>query len=269
VTGEQPQTVVREIVAPARPETVWEFLTTDKGWAAWWGAGSSIDAVPGGAMTIIYPDGRSAIGTVLAVTPTEAISFTYGYPREDPPIPLEGSVVEITLRPAPGGTAIRIEHHVADEATRRLHDPGWRFQLGLFRSAIVTGTLAAGLAATIDAWHAVWGIDDPADRRAALAAVVTPDVTVDEPMAALTGLGDVDGWIAQSRAHLPATVRRTTPAALCGDHATWDWEITAAGATLATGRSVARLTPETRLASVTAFWLTAPRGFQTSLVAAT
>ena len=91
-------------------------------------------------------------------------------------------------------------------------------------------------------------------------------VTIYEPLAALAGLDDLDAWIAQSRVHLPATVRRTTAPALCGNHATWDWEILAGDAPLATGRSVARIDPDGHLAAITAFWLTAPPGIHTSLV---
>lgn len=266
MTENVPDPVSREVFVPAHPETVWSFVATDEGWSAWWGAGSTIDPTPGGAMTIAFPDGRSAVGTVLAVKPAEALSLSWGYPREDAPIPVDGSTVEITLRPAPEGTVVRVEHHIRDVAARREHVAGWRYELGLLRTAVVGATLTGRLAGTIDAWHAAWAVDDPADRRAALAAAATDEVVVDEPMAVLSGVDDLDGWIAQARVHLPATVRRTGPPALCGALTTWDWEILAGDAVLATGRSVGRLAPDGRLAAVTGFWLTAPRGVPTSVV---
>ncbi|GAC1362641.1 MAG: hypothetical protein NVSMB32_03220 [Actinomycetota bacterium] len=92
------------------------------------------------------------------------------------------------------------------------------------------------------------------------------DVVVDESMAALAGLADLDAWIDQSLRHFPALVRRTGSPALCGDLATWDWEVVASGATVATGRSVAHLGADGRFRRVTAFWLTAPPGLPTSVV---
>ena len=62
--------------------------------------------------------------------------------------------------------------------------------------------------------------------------------------------------------------RSIGPPALCGAQTTWDWEILAGDAVLATGRSVGRLAPDGRLAAITGFWLTAPPGVPTSVVAA-
>jgi hypothetical protein len=35
--------VERELRIPALPATVWRFLSTNEGWAAWWGPGSQIE----------------------------------------------------------------------------------------------------------------------------------------------------------------------------------------------------------------------------------
>jgi hypothetical protein len=124
------------------------------------------------------------------------------------------------------------------------------------------------LAGRIDAWHAAWSVTDPEQRRRALGDVVTNDVAVHEPMAALGGVGDLDGWIAQSQAHFPARVRRSGPPALTGDAVTWDWEVVAGGdgRLLARGRSTARLDVDGRFRSVVAFWLSAPPGVPVSTV---
>jgi hypothetical protein len=86
---------------------------------------------------------------------------------------------------------------------------------------------------------------------------------VAEPAAATFGIDDVDGFIAQSRQHLPGTVRRVGLPALNGATVTWDWEIEVAGRTVE-GRSVAELTPAARFARITAFWLQAPPGVPVS-----
>ncbi|MGQ0617415.1 MAG: SRPBCC family protein [Acidimicrobiia bacterium] len=257
-----PQTVVREVWVPAPADVVWRFLATDDGWAAWWGPGSTIDARPGGAMAIAYPNGQTAEGTVIAVDPGQAISFTWGFDRDPTPVPVDGSTVFLTLTATEEGTTVRLVHRLADEDAANQHVAGWRYQLGLFRAAVAGAVLAPGLAALVDAWHACWS-GSGADG---LAAVVTSDVVVDEPMAALAGISDVAAWAGAVRQFRPGVVRRTGAPALCGDLATWDWEVEANGAVIATGRSVGRVTADGRFRQVTGFWLTAPAGFTVSTV---
>ena len=43
----------RIVTIGARPETVFSFFTDSARWAAWWGAGSSIEAHPGGQVRIV------------------------------------------------------------------------------------------------------------------------------------------------------------------------------------------------------------------------
>jgi hypothetical protein len=192
--------------------------------------------------------------------------FTWGFDRPDPVIPLEGSLVEITLEATDGGTRLRLVHRVADEAAARTHRTGWRYQLGLFRSLLSRDVLGRGLAGRIDRWHGVWGVTDPAERRRTLEEIAAADLVVDESMAALTGIDDLDEWIAQSQAQFTATVRRIGDPAVSADRATWDWEVTAGDATIATGRSTADLGADGRFRRITSFWLTAPAGFPISVV---
>ncbi|HUK17529.1 MAG TPA: SRPBCC domain-containing protein, partial [Bryobacteraceae bacterium] len=57
----------RTLVIQAAPETVFAFFTDSARWARWWGAGSTIDARPGGQMTIRYPTGVEVSGDVVEV----------------------------------------------------------------------------------------------------------------------------------------------------------------------------------------------------------
>ena len=69
----------RQVVIQAAPAIVFGFLTESSRWAAWWGAGSEIDARPGGRMKIRYPDGTEATGEVIEFAAPDRIVFTYGY----------------------------------------------------------------------------------------------------------------------------------------------------------------------------------------------
>jgi uncharacterized protein YndB with AHSA1/START domain len=258
--------VDRELIVPALPKTVWHFLSTDDGWSAWWGLGSTIDARPGGAMHIAYPNGQTADGWVLEVEPGRRLVFSFGYDRLGTPLPAGSSIVEIALEDVGNGTRVRLLHLLPDDQQAQHHVAGWRYQLGLFGSLVGRAALGARLSSQADAWHAAWSVTDESARRSALEVVVAPDVRVTEPIAQLSGLDDLDAWIAQVQQQMPASVRRTGPPALCGDLATWDWEVVAGDQRIATGRTVARVKADGRFAEVTGLWLTAPPGIPISIV---
>ena len=68
-----PYHVDRIIDIRAARDTVFRFFTDTARWAAWWGAGSTIDARPGGRLLIRYPDGTEATGEVLELLAPEQI----------------------------------------------------------------------------------------------------------------------------------------------------------------------------------------------------
>lgn len=139
----------RTITIHAERETVFRFLTDTVHWASWWGAGSTIDARPGGDLRIRYPDGTEASGTVVDVQPPERIVFTYGYASGRPIAP-GASTVTISLQPDRGGTRLHLTHAVADAATRDDHVQGWRYQLALF-SNVVADAVNATASDVVDA----------------------------------------------------------------------------------------------------------------------
>src|SRR5580698_9573034 len=121
---ELPYQLDRTILIKAEPETVFRFFTDSARWAGWWGAGSTIDARPGGKVYIRHPGGVETVGEVLEVRPPERIAFTYGYATGQP-IPPGGSEVTIDLEPDPAGTRLRLRHAFAEAAQRDPHVQGW------------------------------------------------------------------------------------------------------------------------------------------------
>src|ERR1700734_881352 len=111
---ELPYDFHRTVLIKARPETVFRFFTDSARWAGWWGAGSTIDATPGGKMYIRHPNGVETLGEVLEVTPPERIVFTYGF-ATGKPIPPGGSQVTIRLDADEGGTRLHLVHEFAEE----------------------------------------------------------------------------------------------------------------------------------------------------------
>ena len=68
--------VERTLVIQAPRSTVFGYFTDSAHWAAWWGAGSTIDARAGGRVLIRYPNGVQVSGEVIEVAEPERIVFT-------------------------------------------------------------------------------------------------------------------------------------------------------------------------------------------------
>ena len=74
-----PYQLDRVITIEAPPESVFSFFTDPNRWARWWGAGSTIDARPGGQVLIRHANGIEVVGEVLSIDPPTRIAFTYGF----------------------------------------------------------------------------------------------------------------------------------------------------------------------------------------------
>jgi uncharacterized protein YndB with AHSA1/START domain len=243
--------VERTVVIRARRATVFRYFTDAGRFAAWWGAGSSIEGRPDGEVQIRYPNGSTAGGKVLEIVDGERIVFTFGYDGADKPIPRGGSRVTITLDDHADGTRVRLLHEVADAPTRDAHVPGWRFQLSRFAD-VVAAEEHADVAALADRFFAAWNEADEAKRRDTLDAIVTDDVEFRDAWAAIAGRDELAAHIAAARMHMPgALIRRDERIAHCQGTAVakWIW-FAADGAIISRGINVITLAPDGKIAKV-------------------
>jgi uncharacterized protein YndB with AHSA1/START domain len=244
----------RTIVIEAPPDAVFKYFTDTARWAAWWGAGSAIDARPGGAVLIRYPDGTEVSGEVVEVTPPSRIVFTYGYVKGSP-IAAGASRVTIRLERAARGTRLHLLHTFADAAVRDQHVQGWRYQLSLFANVVADET-HSNPAALVDAWFAAWAEPDDAARADSLAAIATPDVRMRDRFSAVDGLADLSLHIGAAQRFMPGIqLQRQGEARHCQGTVIAAW--TAAGpdgAPRGQGTNVFTLAPDGRIESVTGFW---------------
>jgi uncharacterized protein YndB with AHSA1/START domain len=246
-------TLDRTLVIRARPATVFEFFTSEEEWAAWWGAGSTIDARPGGRMLIRHPNGVEVSGEVMEVHAPERIVFTYGYASG--PIPPGGSRVTIQLEPHPAGTLLRLTHEFADVEPRDEHVQGWRFQLSLFANAIANRANARA-ADAVDRWFATWSQPDSAKRDGELRARAAPDIQFRDRFSAIDGETELRAHLGAVHRFMPGMrLERTGEIRHCQWHVLADWVARAAdGQERGRGTNLFVLDAEGRIAEVTGFW---------------
>jgi uncharacterized protein YndB with AHSA1/START domain len=244
----------RTIVIEAPQAAVFRFFTDPARWAAWWGAGSTIDARPGGRVLVRYPDGSEAAGEVVEVSPPSQIVFTYGYVKGTPIAPGE-SRVTIRLEPHARGTRLHLAHAFADAAVRDHHVQGWRYQLSLFANAVADET-QGDTGALVDAWFDAWAEPDERARQASLDAIVSPDVRMRDRFAAIEGLGDLVQHITAAQKFMPGMrLQRNGDPRHCQGTVLAAWTAAAPdGSPRGQGTNVFTLGADRRIVSVTGFW---------------
>jgi uncharacterized protein YndB with AHSA1/START domain len=246
-----PYQLERSVVIRATPETVFRFFTDNARWASWWGAGSTIDAEPGGKVYIRHANGVETLGEVLEVSNPDLIIFTYGF-ASGKPIPEGGSRVTIRLERDDSGTRLHLLHEFAEAAARDEHVQGWRFQLSLFGNA-VSNEVFADAAATVDAWFAAWLITDSEEREKELARIADPDISFRDRFSLLDSRAELTAHIGAAQRFMPGMVlRRKGNVRQCQGTVLADWiAVDSEGNERMSGTSVFVLMPDGRIGSAT------------------
>jgi len=250
---ELPYHLDRTVVIHAEPETVFRFFTDSARWASWWGAGSTIDARPGGRVYVRHPNGVESAGEVLDVHPGKRIVFTYGY-ASGKPIPPGSSRVTIRLEPIEAGTRLHLLHEFAEAGPRDEHVQGWRFQLSVF-SNVVANEVYADAASTVDAWYSAWNLADTVARDEILARIASPGIRFRDRFSLLDGLVDLTAHIGAAQRFMPGIrLERKGNIRHCQGTVLADWIAVDSNAQpRMAGTSVFVLRPDGKIDSVTSF----------------
>jgi uncharacterized protein YndB with AHSA1/START domain len=250
---ELPYHLDRTVVIKARPETVFRFFTDSARWASWWGAGSTIDATPGGKVYIRHANGIESLGEVLEVREPERIAFTYGFVGGKP-MPPGSSRVTIRLEPDEDGTRLHLLHEFAEANVRDEHVQGWRFQLSLFANAVANEAYA-NAQGTVDAWFGAWVIADGKVREEALTKIVTPGIRFRDRFSLLDGLSDLTAHIGAAQRFMPGIgLQRKGNVRHCQGTVLADWIAAGSdGKERMSGTSVFVFSPDGRIDWVTSF----------------
>jgi uncharacterized protein YndB with AHSA1/START domain len=246
--------VLDRVVAIAAPRAVvFSYFTDSAKWAAWWGAGSTIDARPGGAVSI-RQGAAEVVGEVLDVVEPERIVFTYGF-ASGTPMPAGGSRVTIRLEDVDGATRLHLTHAFADTGTRDQFVQGWRYQLSVFGNVVADGRFSDA-AGTVDAWFAAWSNPDDAARNGALDQIAALDVTFRDRFSLIDGLDDLRPHLAAVHRFMPGMrIARDGDVRHCQGTVLADWTAsTVGGQPRGRGTNVFTFGPDGRIVAVTGFW---------------
>ena len=248
---ELPYQLERTVVIRARPETVFQFFTDSQRWASWWGAGSTVDAKPGGKVYIRHPNGIETLGLVLEVRPPERMIFTYGF-ASGKPIPPGGSRVTIDLEPDEAGTRLRLRHEFAEAGPRDEHEQGWRFQLSLFGNAVANEVYKDAENA-VDAWFEAWAMANDRTRQETFGRIVSPTICFRDRYSLLSGSADLNAHVSAAQRFMPGMgLKRKGNVRHCQGMVLADWiAVDAEGKERMSGASVFEFAPDMRIEAVT------------------
>lgn len=246
-----PYSVDRSIVIEADRETVFGFFTDSVRWAAWWGAGSTVDARPGGALRVRHSNGFVSEGQVLEITKPERIVFTFSLQAEKI-IPPEDSRVTMQLEQQTDGTLVRVTHEVADALVANQLTQGWRFHFSMFANA-VANYVNAGAPDVVDAWFAVWTEPDAAKREASLGRIAARKVRFRDRYSRLEGIDELVAHTGAAQRFMPGMgLERRGNIRHCQGTVLADWVARSSdGQEKSSGTSVFLLGPGVRIDSVT------------------
>jgi uncharacterized protein YndB with AHSA1/START domain len=243
----------RTLVIEAARSVVFRYFTDSAHWASWWGAGSTIEARPGGRVLIRYPNGVQVLGEVIEIAEPERIVFTYGY-ESGKPIPPGSSRVTIRLEMIENGTRLHLTHAFAEADVRDQHIPGWRFQLSVFAN-LVANDLHVGAADLVDAWFASWIVSDASERLRSLEAIAAPGIRFRDRYACIDGRDELNEHIGAAQRFMPGNrLERKGAVRHCQHTLLVDWVAKGPdGAERMSGVSVLVLDAQGKIASVTGF----------------
>ncbi|MCY2959681.1 MAG: SRPBCC domain-containing protein [Planctomycetota bacterium] len=192
----------REVLLRATRGVVYGYLSDPARFAAWWGAGSTIEPRVGGGVLIRFVNGVEVGGELLELVPGERVVFTYGFRDPGKKPAWGGSRVLFRLADRPDGTALALRHEFPDSASRDGHVAGWGYQLAVL-AGLVAREQHAALGDRVDAWFAAWSSDDPAERSRLLTPATADGVKFRDAWAVVSTRDELLAHITAAKRHMP------------------------------------------------------------------
>jgi uncharacterized protein YndB with AHSA1/START domain len=121
----RPDELVVERRVSVPPDQVFEYFTDAERWLRWQGTDAQVELRPGGVWRVNVTGDGYASGRIVEVVDNQKIVFTWGWERDDMPVPPGSSTVSIDLVPDGEGTIIRLTHSGLPRDSIEIHRTGW------------------------------------------------------------------------------------------------------------------------------------------------
>ena len=244
------------VTVAARPEVVFRYFTDSARFAQWMHAGSTVEAVAGGKMRVVYPNGIVALGEFVEVVPNRRIVFTWGYDGGANGIPPGTTRVEVTFAEVEG-TLVRLIHTgFSTDEMRSGHVAGWNHYTALLAGAAANEQHESAAARAVDGYLAAWNETDDSRRQSLLESCWATDGRYYDKFANLVGRDRLNAHIANVQKYMPNTkLERRGPVLHTHGWIDFRWEAQMPhGMAPATGSDFGRLDLDGRLTLIVGFW---------------
>jgi uncharacterized protein YndB with AHSA1/START domain len=237
----------------AKPETVFRFLSDPELFKQWMGPGALLQA---GGITVHYPTGETAIGTLRESVPNERIVFGWGYQNGDHGLTPDATTVTIQLTPTPTGTRVTLEHAGLSQAQQSEHAKGWNHYLGQLAAAASNLGYATALPAAVEAYIRAWNETDAALRDGHLQECWENDGLFRDSMGQADSRSALLHYIGNAQKFVPGFVLELASGPeQCHGYYRFSWQIRMPdGNVMGRGTNFGQLSPAGRFLSAIGFW---------------
>jgi uncharacterized protein YndB with AHSA1/START domain len=121
----RPDDLVVERRVSVPPDKVFVYFTDAERWMRWQGTEAHVELEPGGVWRVNVTGDGFASGHIIEVVDNQRVVFTWGWERDDTPVPPGSSTVVIDLVPDGEGTIIRLTHSDLPPDSVETHRVGW------------------------------------------------------------------------------------------------------------------------------------------------
>lgn len=190
--------LVLTIQIAAKPSTVFRFLSDPALFQQWMGTGATLGA---SEVTVRYPGGEVARGTIRELVPDRRVVFGWGYEQGAHGLAPDASTVTIELEATDaGGTLVRLTHAgLPSEGAKSEHAKGWNYYL----SQLSEKASSPDVAAIVGAYFAAWGETNAAARREHLESCWESGAVFRDSMGEAAGLEGLLHYIERAQRFMP------------------------------------------------------------------
>ncbi len=238
----------------AKPATVFRFLSDPKLFQQWMGTGAILGARD---LTVQYPGGDIARGTIREAVPDKRLAFGWGYEQGTHGLLPDSTLVTIDLEAtADGGTLVRLTHSNLNQAQQAEHAKGWNYYLSQLGTHAASIGIAEKVPEVVAAYCQAWNETDPGRRKELLDRCWESDGAFRDQMGAADSAEALSAYIGGAHQFVPGfQLESSGRHDLVHGYVRFPWLIRLPdGKVMSRGTNFGQLSANGKFRFVTGFW---------------